>query len=521
MVPALALMDVDRGYNQQHSIKAEPNIDTGTIVPKANLTGSECIASERSTLLDEQTMLKDPEDVEIDVVTYRKISDFRTAEAEDPDATEYSSSFANTFSDTEKCSGLSENEVESQFFDDSDLASPYDTFGSIFQTKKKKLTNHWRSFIRPLTWRCKWTELKLKEIESQASKYARELAADEQRKHWQSDQSTLEGFSSKSLPFSNQCYRRRAVKRRKRKRTEEKTDTASYMLQHSLFSYLESKIANPDGSSMIDDFENTVVAEEHGDCTNKFDVDHDHLPFDLSVSNNSLEEVLQRIERAQSRLHKLKSQLDLVMSENAAKFSSYENLSLLASETSSDPSPTSSAGNAETISEGAMHNATHQISEIDIEDMMVTDSAISNNGEAIHVPDIIESTVGILSAADVTLHQPQSGDLCENIVDNALMHKEAEEGERLVKNEEVEEGEILENNDEAEKGEEGESGNLCVVATSESDQTGKNIEAKGEAVLKSCLESDFQFPRNKRKRGERKAGSAGWNKKGSGEPDSQ
>ncbi|XP_065865219.1 uncharacterized protein [Euphorbia lathyris] len=521
MVPKQPLMDIDRDCKELHSVKAELDIDYGTILAKTNVIGSECIAKPEEPVyaLDEQTMLNDPQDVEVDIITYKNINELRTAEGEDPDATEYSSSFANTLSGTEKYSGLSENEVESQFFDDSDLASPYDTFNSIFQTRKKKLTNHWRSFIRPLMWRCKWTELKLKEIGSQASKYSREIAANEQRKHLQSSQSTLEGFNSKSLPFSNQCYRRRAVKRRKRKRTEEKTDTTSYMLQHSLFSYLESKRCNPDGSSMIDDFENTVVAEEHGDCNDKFCIDSDQLSFELNVNNNSMEQVLREIEIAQSRLHKLKNRLDLVISENAAKFSSYENLSLLAPETSSDPSPTFSAGNAETISVGAIHNATDHISEFDIDDMMIPDSAISSYGEAIHVPDIIESTVGVLSAADVTLHQPQSGDSCENIVENVVIHNEAAEGDG--KTSVGTSNQVSEKNDEAEKGEEGEIGDRCVVATSESDTMGKSIEAKGQTVLKSCLESALQFPRNKRKRGERKAGSVGWNKKSSGEPDSQ
>lgn len=42
-----------------------------------------------------------------------------------------------------------------------------------------------------------------------------------------------------------------------------------------------------------------------------------------------------------------------------------------------------------------------------------------------------------------------------------------------------------------------------------------------QSTLKSCLYRDVHFPNIKRKRGERKAGSGGWSKKGSGEPDSQ
>lgn len=91
-------------------------------------------------------------------------------------------------------------------------------------------------------WRCKWAELRINEIESQALKYARELAAYDQNKLSRANQSTVEAFGSKSLTFSSQWYRKKAMKRRKRKRAEDMTDLASYMSHHSLFSYLGIKL---------------------------------------------------------------------------------------------------------------------------------------------------------------------------------------------------------------------------------------------------------------------------------------
>ena len=102
--------------------------------------------------------------------------------------------------------------------------------------RKRKLTNHWQNFIRPLMWRCKWTELRIKEIESQALKYSRALAVYEQGKNLGLDP-TMEDFSSKAFPFSSPYYRRKAMKRRKRKRAEDTNDISSYMSQHNLFSY--------------------------------------------------------------------------------------------------------------------------------------------------------------------------------------------------------------------------------------------------------------------------------------------
>lgn len=87
-------------------------------------------------------------------------------------------------------------------------------------------------------WRCKWMELRIKELESQALRYSRELAEYDQGKHSGFDQFTLKEFGSKSLPFASQCKRKRAMKRLKRKRVEETTDITSYMSHHNFFANL-------------------------------------------------------------------------------------------------------------------------------------------------------------------------------------------------------------------------------------------------------------------------------------------
>ena len=74
---------------------------------------------------------------------------------------------------------------------------------------------------------------------------------------------------------------------------------------------------------------------------------------------------------------------------------------------------------------------------------------------------------------------------------------------------------------EPEIGEQEESTNLSLIPTSEPLTVEKSVGSQEQSTLKSCLASDVQFPRNKRKRGERKAGSVGWNKKSSGETESQ
>ncbi|KAE8674640.1 C2 domain-containing protein / GRAM domain-containing protein isoform 1 [Hibiscus syriacus] len=114
---------------------------------------------------------------------------------------------------------------------------------------------------------------------------------------------------------------------------------------------------------------------------------------------------LQQLVSPYGKVQKLRNLLDQVMSKNVSKFSSSENLSFLAAcdaQTSSAPSPTLSAGNGDTISARPAFNTTQQICEY-AGDMVMPASAISSYGEAFHVPDIIESTVGLLSSAEVYL----------------------------------------------------------------------------------------------------------------------
>lgn len=101
--------------------------------------------------------------------------------------------------------------------------------------RRKKLTTHWRSFIHPLMWRCKWVELQIKKLQSRAQLYDRELEVYDEKKQTQLDDSTVV-YGTKSLPFSQKTAKPEVFRRRKRRRTEATADVAAYMLQHNLFS---------------------------------------------------------------------------------------------------------------------------------------------------------------------------------------------------------------------------------------------------------------------------------------------
>lgn len=104
--------------------------------------------------------------------------------------------------------------------------------------RKRKLTDHWRSYIRPLMWRLKWTEIRLKQFEAQTLKYTRQIQECDKGKHRVPDGFNIVESGSKSVPFTSHQYRSKAKRRRNRKKVEKSTDLASYTAHHYLFSYL-------------------------------------------------------------------------------------------------------------------------------------------------------------------------------------------------------------------------------------------------------------------------------------------
>lgn len=101
----------------------------------------------------------------------------------------------------------------------------------------KNVTIHWKRFIRPVSRRCKWIELQVKQLQSQARKYETELAAYNYTKQLDFSHLTSDDSGIKSVPMSGWMRRNKVMKRNRRKRVEEQCDITSYMSNHSLFSY--------------------------------------------------------------------------------------------------------------------------------------------------------------------------------------------------------------------------------------------------------------------------------------------
>lgn len=88
-------------------------------------------------------------------------------------------------------------------------------------------------------WRCKWVELKIKELQNQAQMYDKEVKETRQAK-----QLELENLKSEEVigvkalpPLPCHTQKTQLKKRHKRKRVEEASDAPSNALNHNLFSY--------------------------------------------------------------------------------------------------------------------------------------------------------------------------------------------------------------------------------------------------------------------------------------------
>lgn len=100
--------------------------------------------------------------------------------------------------------------------------------------RKKKKTTHWRNFIQPLMWRCKWVELQIHRLQSKARQYEKRLEAYSNQKQARDDTTMVDGV--KALPFVRENARSGVFKRKKRRRKEATENLTEYMTQHNLFS---------------------------------------------------------------------------------------------------------------------------------------------------------------------------------------------------------------------------------------------------------------------------------------------
>nr|GMD71636.1 Serine/threonine-protein kinase samkB [Ipomoea batatas] len=232
------------------------------------------------------------------------------------DTTESSSSFE------ESISGVDESDL----CGDVTSAVAFGEVGDLLSMRGKKVTSHWSSFIKPIEWRCKWVELQLWKLKSLAQKYDKELAQYSDKKQFEFKNFGSEDTNSKSIPFPFTRQRNKVLERKRRRRNEDKLDIAQYMSKHNLFSFYENRMSATDGAFRNDDrFSPAMVSTEKLKSGNELKIDEELVQLMHMDGNNSMEQILHKIDGLQSQVSGLKARLGKVMRENPVKFTCTDN----------------------------------------------------------------------------------------------------------------------------------------------------------------------------------------------------
>ncbi|XP_014633411.1 uncharacterized protein [Glycine max] len=267
------------------------------------------------------------EDVEVDIIGCSNLGKASLMEDSCEDAPECSSSFGDTGAGTENAASFSDTEVESRKRVDDPSSSKCDDQFESCQGRKKRmtkgLTSHWRRFIHPISRRCKWIELQMKQLQSQARKYEKELAAYNYTKQLDFAHFTSEDSNIKSIPISDRMHRNKVMKRNKRKRVEEQCDIELYMSNHSLFSYYEKT----DCTAVLKDVCDVGIGGVN-DRDKEFKLNNEWSFGEYGNVDKSLNDIIQKIEAIQSQVQQLKTRIDMVISESGGKFCSIIQLSI-------------------------------------------------------------------------------------------------------------------------------------------------------------------------------------------------
>ncbi|KAJ0977029.1 hypothetical protein J5N97_012503 [Dioscorea zingiberensis] len=432
------------------------------------------------------------EDGEVDVLGCGDGGDVYPVQGDDPDATEHSSSFGETFSGPGDGlnSSSSDAEVESRVGVEVEQHALPNGVHRI--CRKKKITDHWRNFIRPLMWRCQWLELQMNELHSQALKYDNELAKYMHEKQLQSTMVELECSASRMVPLPCGSRKKKAMKRRKRKRNEEIIDISSYMSQHNVFSYYENKRSEIDRHSVDDDCGDPV--DERNRSTDVFEALNEWLTF--GGRDASLEQILLNIDVVQSRIVKLRSRLDSLMRTNNREIAMSQGfLGSVETHHSHALSPSSSPrNNGDATLQGALHTPPHHVSEYETEDAVLPGSTVSSYGDAAE-PDIVESTLDLLSAAPSDQHH--FGNLSKHNADEVLIINQAAEEEHQNFKKVKQNHESAKEDAESSSSEESTAPELSVSGPG-SDK--EKSSAPQQSVLKPCYSGKKRGRKPKRKR---------------------
>ncbi|XP_062181310.1 uncharacterized protein LOC133885598 [Phragmites australis] len=236
--------------------------------------------------------------------------DVQFAYDEHGDSTECSSSFSAScsVSDDDMESATSAMEVDSLFHSHINVD---DTTAVPHSVRKKKVTAEWRKFIGPEMWRCKWLELRMKDLLSQVAKYDKELALINHEKDLQLEMIKADSPESEWPQIALQSHESNTMKRRKRKRHEDIMDTSLYAERHQILSYYHEKQKKKTETDEVldDDDSNSLAVENTIRSLGSNDTLLESKENDTILEQYSLRDILSSIDGIQSRIISLQNHI--------------------------------------------------------------------------------------------------------------------------------------------------------------------------------------------------------------------
>jgi hypothetical protein len=150
-----------------------------------------------------------------------------------------------------------------------------------------------------------------------------------------------------------------------------------------------------------------ISADKITNSNNEFGINDGWSSLEFGNDDNFLEQILRKIEVAHLQVHKLKTRIDKVISENPGKYYSVNKLTLLAPSdalASSDQDPASPPDSRHRLTVRSLCNSSRHVSECNMGDLPMLESTVLSHGEVNPLSNIIES-----------MAQPQVADFCENV----------------------------------------------------------------------------------------------------------
>ncbi|KAL1195011.1 hypothetical protein V5N11_031103 [Cardamine amara subsp. amara] len=257
------------------------------------------------------------EELEVDIMECANPSDDEFQEKEQvlcQPSSSSSSSFGDLMCASDEDFGFGfGNGDEAQSMLSKDYPLPETCAGTAFldMNKKKIKGPVWKRLKQPITWRCKWLELKVKEIQSQARVCEREVRNYYLTKQFDLEKAKLEGFQGKSIPFRDNTRKMETFKRRRRRRVEETTDVAAYMSNHNIFAYTDKRMpANNKARDFDPDFGGRKArGKEDG-------IEDDCLAAEFDCSDDFLAKLLCKIDETQGKARSLRTRVDQLTMES-------------------------------------------------------------------------------------------------------------------------------------------------------------------------------------------------------------